>query len=209
MGVSLAHRRPHVAGQRVAHAAPSPKAGRVAEGAFSWPASHLRNTGPPKRCGHQNRIWYAGAFFGRLHAGHLRPCNDRSQAGSGQNNGQHSLRCGIVLSAPHPVGVSVRVKKNQQASYWAKKCGKSPAFVRNQDFLAAERGLEPPTSGLWVQIWTFCIVLLCAAKCWYCLIFWDCCLLSFSKIVELLVMELNFCWTQKLLFDVITSFCFT
>ena len=34
----------------------------------------------PKRCGHQNRVWHAGAFFGRLHAGHLRSCNDLSQA---------------------------------------------------------------------------------------------------------------------------------
>ena len=24
--------------------------------------------------------WYAGAFFGRLHAGHLRSCNDLRQA---------------------------------------------------------------------------------------------------------------------------------
>ena len=78
--------------------------------------AHLRNAGTAKRCGHQNRIWYAGAFFGRLHVGHLRSCNDLRQAGSGQNNGQHSLRCGIVLSAPRPVGVSVRVKKNQQAN---------------------------------------------------------------------------------------------
>ena len=33
-----------------------------------------------KRRGHQNRIWHAGAFFGRLHAGHLRSCNDLRQA---------------------------------------------------------------------------------------------------------------------------------
>ena len=76
----IAHRRPHVAGQRAAHAAPRSKAGRVAEGAFSRPAPHLRNAGPAKRCGHQNRIWHAGAFFGRLHAGHLRSCNDLCQA---------------------------------------------------------------------------------------------------------------------------------
>ena len=34
MGIPLADGRPHVAGQRVAHAAPSPKAGRVAEVRF-------------------------------------------------------------------------------------------------------------------------------------------------------------------------------
>ena len=35
MGISIAHRRPHVAGQRVAHAASRSKAGRAAKGAFS------------------------------------------------------------------------------------------------------------------------------------------------------------------------------
>ena len=34
VGVPIAHRRPHVTGQRAAHAAPRSKAGRVAEGAF-------------------------------------------------------------------------------------------------------------------------------------------------------------------------------
>lgn len=33
-----------------------------------------------KRSGHQDRVWHAGAFFGRLHAGHLRSCNDLRQA---------------------------------------------------------------------------------------------------------------------------------
>ena len=31
MGIPIAHRRPHVTGQRVAYAAPSPEAGRAAE----------------------------------------------------------------------------------------------------------------------------------------------------------------------------------
>ena len=39
-------------------------------------------------------------------------------------------------------------QKKQQESYWAQKCGKSPDFERNQDFLVAETGLEPATSGL-------------------------------------------------------------
>ena len=34
MGIPVPHWRPHLAGQRVAHAAPRSKAGRVAEGAF-------------------------------------------------------------------------------------------------------------------------------------------------------------------------------
>ena len=46
MGIPLAHRRPHVPGQRAAHATPCSEAGRVAEGAFSRPAPHLRNAGP-------------------------------------------------------------------------------------------------------------------------------------------------------------------
>ena len=39
-------------------------------------------------------------------------------------------------------------QKKRQVSYWAQKCGKSPDFARNQDFLVAETGLEPATSGL-------------------------------------------------------------
>ena len=39
-------------------------------------------------------------------------------------------------------------QKKWKASYWAKKCGKSPDFARNQDFLVAETGLEPAPSGL-------------------------------------------------------------
>ena len=39
-------------------------------------------------------------------------------------------------------------QKKQQVSYWTEKYGKSPDFARNQDFLVAETGLEPATSGL-------------------------------------------------------------
>jgi hypothetical protein len=39
-------------------------------------------------------------------------------------------------------------QKKWEVSYWAQKYGKSPDFVRNQDFLVAEAGLEPATSGL-------------------------------------------------------------
>ena len=39
-------------------------------------------------------------------------------------------------------------QEKQQVSYLAQKCGKSPDFARNQDFLVAETGLEPATSGL-------------------------------------------------------------
>ena len=39
-------------------------------------------------------------------------------------------------------------QKKWEVSYWTQKCGKSPDFARNQDFLVAETGLEPATSGL-------------------------------------------------------------
>ena len=39
-------------------------------------------------------------------------------------------------------------QKKRQVSYWTQKYGKSPDFVRNQDFLVAETELEPATSGL-------------------------------------------------------------
>ena len=39
-------------------------------------------------------------------------------------------------------------QKKWQVRYWTQKCGKSPDFARNQDFLVAETGLEPATSGL-------------------------------------------------------------
>ena len=71
-----------------------------------------------------------------------------------------------------------------------------PVSCETSGFVVAGEGLEPPTSGLWVQIRAFYIVLQCAVKYWYYWIFWNCCLLSFGKIVELFVMELNFCWTQ-------------
>ena len=39
-------------------------------------------------------------------------------------------------------------QKKWQVSYWAERYEKSPEFARNQDFLVAETGLEPATSGL-------------------------------------------------------------
>ena len=39
-------------------------------------------------------------------------------------------------------------QKKWEVRYWTQKCGKSPDFARNQDFLVAETGLEPATSGL-------------------------------------------------------------
>ena len=39
-------------------------------------------------------------------------------------------------------------QKKRQVRYWTQKREKSPDFARNQDFLVAEGGFEPPTSGL-------------------------------------------------------------
>ena len=80
MGIPIAHWRSHVTGQRPAYAAKSAETRGAATDTIPRPAPHFRNAGPAKRRGHQNRIWYAGAFFSRLHAGHLRSCNDLSQA---------------------------------------------------------------------------------------------------------------------------------
>ena len=80
MGIPIAKRRPYVPGQRPAHAPAGAETGRTATDTLSRPAPHLRDHGTAKRRGHQDRVWYAGAFFSRLHAGHLRSCNDLSQA---------------------------------------------------------------------------------------------------------------------------------
>ena len=119
MGIPIAHRRPHVPGQRVAHAAPSPKAGRVAEGAFSRPASHLRNAGTAKRCGRQDRQQYARALLRGLYAGHLRPCHHRRAAQGSANNGKYPIPCRLTVSATR-WGQRLGQKK-RQVSYWTQK----------------------------------------------------------------------------------------
>ena len=58
------------------------------------------------------------------------------------------LWCGIVLSAIRSRWGQRLGQKKWQVRYWIQKCGKSPDFARNQDFLVAETGLEPATSGL-------------------------------------------------------------
>ena len=53
-----------------------------------------------------------------------------------------------MLSAPRPVGVSVRVKKNQQANIEYKSAEKVLISYEIRTLLVAEGGLEPPTSRL-------------------------------------------------------------
>ena len=134
MGVPVTHWRPYVTGQRPAHAPAGAETSGSTEDTLSWPAPHLRNAGTAKRCGHQDRVWYAGAFFSRLHAGQLRPCNDLGQAWSSKNNGQHSIWRGIVLSATRSRLGQRLGQGKQRASYRAKKCEKSPEILRFQDF---------------------------------------------------------------------------
>ena len=99
MGIPIAHRRPHVTGQRAAHAPKSPKASGSTEDTLSRPPPHLRDHGPAKRRGRQDRQQYAGPLLRGLHAGHLRPRHHRRPTQSGANNGQYPIPCGIDLSA--------------------------------------------------------------------------------------------------------------
>ena len=99
MGVPIAHRRPHVAGQRVAYAAPRSKASRTATDTLSRPPPHLRHHGAAKRRGCKNRVLDARTLLRGLHAGHLCPCHHRRPAQSGANNGEHPLPCCLMLSA--------------------------------------------------------------------------------------------------------------
>ena len=59
-----------------------------------------------------------------------------------------SLTWGALYSAIRSRWGQRLGQKKWEASYWAQKCGKSRDFLRNQDFLVAETGLEPATSGL-------------------------------------------------------------
>ena len=75
MGIPIAHRRPHVPGQRPAYAAKSAETGRAATDTLSRSPSHLRDDGAPERRGRENGVLDAGSLLGGLYAGHLRPCD--------------------------------------------------------------------------------------------------------------------------------------
>ena len=99
MGIPVTRWRPHVPGQRAAHA----PAGAETRGAATHPLSrsppHLRDDGAPERCGRKNGVLNAGPLLGGFHAGHLRPCDHRRPTQGGANNGQYPLPCRLMLSA--------------------------------------------------------------------------------------------------------------
>ena len=49
---------------------------------------------------------------------------------------------GHVLETGKAIEVRAWARKKQQVSYWRKKCGKSPDFARNQDFLSCITNLD-------------------------------------------------------------------
>ena len=144
MGVPIAHRRPHVAGQRPAYAAKSAETGRTATDTLSRPPPHLRHHGAAKRRGCKNRVLDARSLLRRLHAGHLRPRHHRRTAQGGANHGEHPLPCGIDLSAIRSrwgqrLGQKKAAEKNNNLCKT-----KRPETVRFRVFLARREGFEPP-----------------------------------------------------------------
>ena len=99
MGIPVTHRRPHVTGQRPAHAAKSPKESGAATDTIPRPAPHFRDDGAAKRSGRENGVLDAGPLLGGLHTGHLRPRHHRRAAQGSANNGKYPIPCGIDLSA--------------------------------------------------------------------------------------------------------------
>ena len=89
--------------------------------------AHLRNDGPTKRCGHQNRQQYAGSLLRRLHAGHLRPRHHRRAAQSGADDGEHPIPCRLMLSATR--------------SRWGQRLGQKKAAHKKRN-LRKEKDLE-------------------------------------------------------------------
>ena len=119
MGISLAHRRPYVPGQRAAYAAESAETGRAAPHPIPRSPSHLRNHGPAKRRGRENRQQYARTLLRRLHAGHLRPRHHRRPTQSGANNGQYPIPCCLTVSATR--------------SRWGQRLGQEKATSENSN----------------------------------------------------------------------------
>ena len=59
MGIPIAHRRPHVPGQRPAHAPAGAETSGAATDTIPRPAPHFRDDGPAKRRGCENGQQYA------------------------------------------------------------------------------------------------------------------------------------------------------
>ena len=86
----------------------------------------------------------AGPLLGRLHAGHLRPCDHRRPTQSRADDGEHPLPCCLMLSATR--------------SRWGQRLGQKKAAGENNNlckqkdpkpygfgsFMARREGFEPP-----------------------------------------------------------------
>ena len=106
--------------------------------------AHLRYHGAPEWCGCQNPQQYAGSLLGRLHAGHLRPCDYRRTAESGPNHGEYPIRRCLILSAIHSRW-GQRLGQKRVTSENNNICKtKIPEILRFRGFLARREGFEPP-----------------------------------------------------------------
>lgn len=110
------NRRPHIPGQRPAHAPEGAETGRSGENPLPQSPTHLLSLGPSERRGHQNAILHAGPLLRRVHPGHLRPCHHRDADQSRQHRQQLPLRRCPVVSGHFPVWVRIWVKKSKWKS---------------------------------------------------------------------------------------------
>ena len=99
MGVPVTNRRPHVAGQRAAHAPAGSETGGPPENTLPRPAPHLCDHGPAKRRGRENGQQYARSLLRGLYAGHLRPRHHRRPTQSRPDHGEYPIPCCLTVSA--------------------------------------------------------------------------------------------------------------
>ena len=106
--------------------------------------AHLRNHGPAKRRGREDRVLDAGSLLRGFHAGHLRPRYHRRPTQSRPDHGEYPIPCGIDLSA-------IR-------SRWGQRLGQEKAASENSNLrkakvleirrfrglLVRREGFEPP-----------------------------------------------------------------
>ena len=121
----------HLPRQRAPYATPGAEASRTAPDAFPRYETHLRDPGPAKRRGHQDRLQYAGPLRRKVHPSHLHPRHPADAVSGSGNHGKfhepddvtpplnHSkasgrkaklpARCSLTLSAHFPVWVKLWV----------------------------------------------------------------------------------------------------
>ena len=144
MGIPVAHRRPHVTGQRSAYAAKSAKKGGITTYTLPLPQTHIRHHGTSewRRC--KNGVLHAGSLLRRLYAGHLRSRYHRRPAESSPNDGQYPIPCGINLSVVRSRwGQHLGQKRTAGENDNLCKT-KIHEILRFRGFLARREGFEPP-----------------------------------------------------------------